>query len=205
VTARSRRPRPRPGPERHPARPSAVESVAAGLAHTAVLCWASTALSAAFHPELLADPYWDGVPWLRTDTLGIVAFAVAAVTLPVAEFLRLRRPAVVPTSDARDARDTRDTPDAPVLRSAVAALARSATWLSTALVGYLSLNAVTHPDTLAVQATHLAPWPTEALLRVLALAVCAVAATAARHTSAPRTRPSPTPQREGVQWAADRT
>jgi len=167
--------------------------VAAGLAHTSALCWASTSLTAAFRPELLADPYWDGLPFLRTDTLGIAAFAVAAVALPVAEFLRLRRPAVALP------------PDGPVIQSAAAALARSATWLATALVGYLSLNAVTHPETLAVRATHLAPWPTEALLRVLALAVCAVAATAARHTSAPRTRPSRTPQREGVQWAADRT
>ena len=170
--------------------------MAAGLAHASALCWASTSLTAAFHPELLADPYWDGLPLVRTDTLGIVAFAVAAVALPVAEFLRLRRPAVALASDARDT---------PVIQSAAAALARSTTWLATAMVCYLSLNAVTHPDTLALQATHLASWPTEGLLRVLALAACAVAATAARHTSAPRTRPSRTPQREGVQWAADRT
>ena len=171
-----------------------LESTAAGLAYTSGLCWASTCLTAAFHPYLLADPFWDGLPSPRTDTLGIVAFTVCAITLPVSEFLRLRRPvAVLPV-------------DAPAIHAAAVALARSATWLATALVGYVSLNAVTHPETLTLQATHLAPWPTEALLRVMALAVCAVAATAHRYLSAPRAQPSPTSQREGaVQWAADRT
>jgi len=188
VTARHRPAR------HHPARPSALESVSAGLAHASLLCWASTCLTAAFHPGLLADPFWDGLPSLRTDTLGIVAFTVAVITLPVAEFLRLRRPAAALP------------PDAPAVQALALALARSGTWLAAAMVAYLSLNAVTHPETLAVRATHLAPWPTEALLRVIALAAFAVAATARRHLSAPRTRPSSTPQREGtVPWAADRT
>ena len=186
--------RPARHPARHPARPSALESVSTGLAYASGLCWASTCLTAAFHPYLLADPFWDGLPSLRTDTLGIVAFAVACVTLPVSEFLRLRRPAAVLPVDA------------PAIRSAAVALARSTSWLAAAMVAYLTLNAVTHPETLALQATHLAPWPTEALLRVMALVACAVAAAVQRHLSAPPTRPSSTPQPEGAaQWAADRT
>jgi hypothetical protein len=178
----------------HPTPASALESVSTGLAYASGLCWASTCLTAAFHPSLLADPFWAGLPFLRTDTLGIVAFAVTSVALPVSEFLRLRRPAAVPPVDA------------PAIWSAALALARSVSWLAAAMVGYLSLNAVTHPETLPVQATHLAPWPTEALLRVIALVAFAVAATAQRRLSAPPTRPSPTPQPEGAApWAADRT
>jgi hypothetical protein len=44
--------------------------------------------------------------------------------------------------------------------------------LSTALVVYLSVNAVTHPATLLIQATHFARWPTEGTLRVIALLLC---------------------------------
>lgn len=45
--------------------------------------------------------------------------------------------------------------------------------MSTGLVAYISVNAVTHPFTLHLQATHFAPWPTEGTLRVIALAACA--------------------------------
>ena len=44
------------------------------------------------------------------------------------------------------------------------------------LVVYLSVNALTHPATLAIEATHFATWPTEGTLRVLALAATALAA-----------------------------
>ena len=55
--------------------------------------------------------------------------------------------------------------------AAVAALVGGA-----GLVIYLSVNAVTHPATLAIQATHFATWPTEGTLRVLALAATVLAA-----------------------------
>jgi hypothetical protein len=69
----------------------AVEAAAAGLAFGSLLEWASTALVGSFRPLDLADPYWSGVPWLRTDTSGFAAFIVAAVCLLTSEYLRLRR------------------------------------------------------------------------------------------------------------------
>ena len=69
----------------------AVEAAGAGLAFGSLLEWASTALVGSFRPLDLADPYWRGVPWLRTDTSGFAAFIVAAVCLLSSEYLRLRR------------------------------------------------------------------------------------------------------------------
>jgi hypothetical protein len=46
--------------------------------------------------------------------------------------------------------------------------------LATGLFAYLSVNAVTHPFTLQIQATHLLTWPTEGTLRVAALLLCVV-------------------------------
>src|ERR1700683_296083 len=86
------------GQEKHtmPDRPSrngwlAVEAAAAGLAFGSLLEWASTALVESFRRLDLADPYWRGIPWLRTDTSGFAAFTVAAVCLLSSEYLRLRR------------------------------------------------------------------------------------------------------------------
>src|ERR1700729_1235254 len=59
----------------------AVEAAAAGLAFGSLLEWASTALVGSFRPQYLADPYWRGVPWLRTDTSGFAAFIVAGICL----------------------------------------------------------------------------------------------------------------------------
>ncbi len=69
----------------------AVEAAAAGLAFGSLLEWASTALVGSFRPQDLADPYWHGVPWLRTDTSGFAAFIVAAICLLSSEYLRLQR------------------------------------------------------------------------------------------------------------------
>src|ERR1700729_4211843 len=69
----------------------AVEAAAAGLAFGSLLEWASTALVGSFRPQYLADPYWRGVPWLRTDTSGFAAFIVAGICLLSSEYLRLRR------------------------------------------------------------------------------------------------------------------
>jgi hypothetical protein len=45
------------------------------------------------------------------------------------------------------------------------AMAKTIAVLATAVVVYLSVNAVTHPATLALHLTHLAPWPAEGKVR----------------------------------------
>jgi hypothetical protein len=147
----------------------AVEAAAAGLAFGALLFWASTCLVASFRPQDLADPYWRGIPGLRTDTSGFAAFIVAAVCLLTSEYLRLRRRWHAAASGAA-------APSATAVPGGVALLAMAASEtvavLATGLFGYLSVNAVTHPATLQIQATHLLPWPTEGTLRVVALLLC---------------------------------
>ena len=148
----------------------AVEAAAAGLAFGGLLEWASTALVGSFRPQDLADPYWRGVPWLRTDTSGFAAFIVAGICLLTSEYLRLRR---------RRAGAADETAPPPVVAPgevALLAMAASETVavLATGLFGYLSVNAVTHHFTLRIQATHLLSWPTEGTLRVVALLLCVV-------------------------------
>ena len=145
-----------------------VEAAAAGLAFGSLLEWASTALVGSFRPLDLADPYWRGVPWLRTDTSGFAAFIVAAVCLLISEYLRLRR--------RRRAASAGAVPP-PLAGEAVLlamAAAETVAVLATGLFGYLSVNAVTHHYTLQIQATHLLSWPTEGTLRVAALSLCIV-------------------------------
>ena len=171
-----------------------VEAAAAGLAFGSLLEWASTALVGSFRPLDLADPYWRGVPWLRTDTSGFAAFIVAAVCLLTSEYLRLRRRrpaasagAVPPTASAGAAPPTAPGAVPPVASAGAApptapggavllamAAAETVAVLATGLFGYLSVNAVTHHFTLQIQATHLLSWPTEGTLRVAALLLCIV-------------------------------
>jgi hypothetical protein len=155
----------------------AVEAAAAGLAFGSLLEWASTALVGSFRPLDLADPYWRGVPWLRTDTSGFAAFIVAAVCLLSSEYLRLRRRrsaasagAVPPAASAGAVPPT--APGGAVLLAMAAA--ETVAVLATGLFGYLSVNTVTHPATQQIQATHLLSWPTEGTLRVAALLLCIV-------------------------------
>jgi hypothetical protein len=138
----------------------------AGVAYGAGLCWASTCLVGSFRPAYLARPYWPAIREVRTDTCGIAAVVVSAICLVGSEYLRLRRRhhGTLPTQ-AADA-------GGQVIWLAALAVAETVAVLSTALVAYLSVNAVTHPATLAVQATHLASWPTEGTLRVMALVAC---------------------------------
>jgi hypothetical protein len=147
----------------------AVEAATAGLAFGSLLEWASTALVGSFRPLDLADPYWRVVPWLRTDTSGFAAFIVAAVCLLSSEYLRLRR--------RRSAASARAVPPPTAPGGAVLlamAAAETVAVLATGLFGYLSVNAVTHPATQQIQATHLLSWPTEGTLRVVALLLCIV-------------------------------
>ena len=146
----------------------AVEAAAAGLAFGSLLEWASTALVGSFRPLDLADPYWRGVPWLRTDTSGFAAFIVAAVCLLSSEYLRLRRRRSAASAGAVP------PPTAPGGVLLAMAAAETVAVLATGLFGYLSVNAVTHPATQQIQATHLLSWPTEGTLRVVALLLCIV-------------------------------
>jgi hypothetical protein len=147
----------------------AVESAAFGIGYTAVLIWSGTALVASFGGGV-ASPYWPAIPQLRTDTTGVIAFAVAIVSLVVSKYLQLRRRSGSPAQ--------RLTRPAGVL--AVQAIAETAAVLGTGLVVYLSLNAVTHPGTLRLQVTHLWPWPSEGTVRVIGLGIC-LAAVATSH------------------------
>jgi hypothetical protein len=144
----------------------AVEAVAVGLAYGGGLCWASTCLVASFRLQLLGNPYWSALPGLRTDTCGALAFVVAAIGLAISEYLRLQR------RQGRVAAWSQRPQAHNGARSAAMAGAETVTALSTGLVAYLSVNAVTHPYTLAVRATHFVSWPTEGTLRVLALFAC---------------------------------
>jgi hypothetical protein len=151
----------------------AVEAAAFGMGYTSVLCWASTCLVATFGGASLASPYWPVLPWLRTDTTGVIAFALAAVSLAVSKYLRLRRTragAIAPPPVSRTAS-----------AHAVQAIAETAAVLATAVVAYLSLNVVTHSVTLRIQLTHLWPWPSEGTVRVIALGICVASVSATRY------------------------
>jgi hypothetical protein len=151
----------------------AVEAAAFGIGYTSVLCWASTCLVATFGGASLASPYWPVLPWLRTDTTGVIAFVLAAVSLAASKYLRLRRTqpgAIAPHPVSR-----------PASAHAVQAIAETAAILATALVSYLSLNVVTHSVTLGLQLTHLWPWPSEGTVRVIALGICVASVSAARY------------------------
>lgn len=166
------------------------ESVAFGLGYAAVLIWGGSALVGSFgYSE--STPYWPAVPGLRTDTAGVLAFAVAIVGLGVSRYLQLRR--------------RNGAPVQPVTRSAgvlaVQAVADTAAVLATGLVVYLSVNAVTHPETLSMQLTHLLPWPSEGTVRVLALVICLAAVATRRYLRATASRPcqpAPVPEKTGA-------
>jgi len=154
----------------------AAEAAAFGIGYTSLLCWASTCLVAIFGGATLASPYWPPLPWLRTDTTGVIAFALAAVSLAASKYLHLRR--------MQPGATTRHPVSRPASVHAVQAIAETAAVLSTGLVTYLSLNVVTHAVTLRLQLTHLWPWPSEGTVRVIALGVCATSVSATRYLRA---------------------
>jgi hypothetical protein len=141
-----------------------LEAAAFGVGYTCLLCWASTCLVAIFGGASLASPYWPVLPWLRTDTTGAITFALAAVSLVISKYLRLRR-----STAGAIARNPVNRPAGMQLAQAVA---ETAAVLATSLVAYLSLNVVTHSVTLRLQLTHLWPWPSEGTARVAALGIC---------------------------------
>ena len=151
----------------------AVEAAAFGIGYASLLCWATTCLVATFGGEPLASPYWPVLPWLRTDTTGVITFAVAAVSLTTSKYLRLRR--------TRAGAIVRHPVSRPASAHAVQAIAETAAVLATAVVIYLSLNVVTHSVTLRLQLTHLWPWPSEGTVRVIALGICVASVSATRY------------------------
>jgi hypothetical protein len=158
---------------------SALEAVAAGLAYGAGLCWISVCLLANFRPGDLGGPYWSGAPHLRSDTCGILAFFAVAVCFGTSEYLRLRRRRDAMASSGRGS--SRKT-----TKPFVLAASETTTILATGLVIYVSVNAVTHPETLDMRATHLATWPTEGTLRVVALLLCVCSVAVLRYLFAER-------------------
>ncbi|TVZ03900.1 hypothetical protein EAS64_15790 [Trebonia kvetii] len=182
----------------------AIESAAFGLGYTAVLIWFGSALVGSFTGNE-AFPYWPALPQLRTDTAGVISFAVAIVTLSVSKFLQLRRRGSAPAQpvDRLAAR--------PAGVHGVQAIAETAAFLSTAMVIYLSFNEITHPYTLRLQLTHLWPWPSEGTVRVIGLGICLVAVATRRYLQAtgstpaqPATTPAPaTPHETALETAAE--
>jgi hypothetical protein len=155
----------------------AIEAAALGLGYASVLCWASTCLVASFGGVPLASPYWPDLPWLRTDTTGIVAFALAAAGLVVSKYLRLRR--------LRHGPAPRQVPEHSAGVHAGQAIAETAAILTTALVAYLSVNVVTtHGGTLRLHVTHVLSWPSEGTVRVMALVICALSVAVTRYLRA---------------------
>jgi hypothetical protein len=150
------------------------EAAAAGSAYGALLCWLSTCAVASFRGGYLARPYWADIPALRTDTCGALAFVVAAVGLTVSEYLRLQR-RHTGKAFSKLARSPRRT------ELGARAVSETVAVLSTGLVAYISVNAVTHPVTLGIHATHFAPWPSEGTLRVLALLGCVASVATLRY------------------------
>jgi hypothetical protein len=151
----------------------AIEAAAYGLAYASVLCWASTCLVAIFGGAPLASPYWPDIPRLRTDTTGIIAFALAAVCLAVAKYLRLQRLSA--------GWQERQLPERAAGVLAARSVAETAALLATGLVAYLSFNVVTHSYTLRVHVIHLLSWPSEGTVRVVALIICALSVAVTRY------------------------
>jgi hypothetical protein len=147
-----------------------LEGAATGLAFASGLGALSVFAVASFRPQELPSPYWSRISALRTDTFGFVCFVVASLALMQSEYLRLTRTA---------RRDSAPQDSRPLDRI-TAAGARALVVAATALVVYLSLNAVTHPQSLNLHATHFLSWPTEGTLRVVALIAVAVAVAVAR-------------------------
>lgn len=153
-----------------------VEGALTGLATGSALVVAGALAAGSVRPSELPAPYWVRLGWLRTDTLGVICFFVATLAFTASESLRLSRAATRPTSAPADA----PTGQTQVLTLAAA---RALTAAAALLVVYVSVNAVTHPRSLDLPATHLGSWPTESTLRVAACAVVTVAAGIARTKS----------------------
>ena len=161
----------------------------AGVGYAAALCWASVCLLASFRPDSLSSPYWSGIPFLRSDTSGIAGLVLAALCLCGSEYLRWRRHAAAECQPGGERPASRWPGGAgrrapglsgrgPLL---LLSAAETSVLLCSGLVVYLSVNMVTHPATLRLQATHLLSWPAEGTLRVVALLLAAASVAVLRY------------------------
>ena len=164
-----------------------LEAATGGLAGAAGLCWVGVCLLASFRPRELSAPYWRGLPGLRSDTCGVLAFFVLAVCLCTSEYLRLRRRRDGLAAGHQVAGGHQVAAGATAKPLALA-VSETVALLAAGLTVYLSVNAVTHPVTLDVRATHLTDWPTEGTLRVAALLLCACSVTVLRYLLAQTSR-----------------
>jgi hypothetical protein len=165
---------------RWPGRWLALEAALAGAGYAAALCWASVCLLASFRPDSLSNPYWNGIPQLRSDTSGIAGFVLAALGLCGSEYLRWRRRAAAAAlpGGAAGRRPPSLSGRSPLL---LLSASETVALLCSGLVAYLSVNEVTHPATLRLQATHLLSWPAEGTLRVVALLLAAASVAVLRY------------------------
>jgi hypothetical protein len=172
-----------------------IESAALGVGYAATLVWIGSAFVGSFGDFDDAYPYWPAISHLRTDTAGFVGFALAVVTLVPSRYLQLRRRAAVRAGRRPAPGAAERSPGVQLLQ----AVADVALVLATLVVLYLSVNAAMHPWTLPVQLSHLAPWPSEGTVRVIALAVCLLALAVRRYlraTEGPAARPAvPLPEK----------
>jgi hypothetical protein len=148
------------------------EGAATGLAAGCALVALSAFAVGSFRPTGLSSPYWVRLSGLRTDTLGVICFFGATVAYAVSESFRWSRNRARPSPHA--------APSNGGIRAIVLGAARAVTAAGAVLVTYLSINAATHPWSLALPATHLASWPTESTLRVASILAVTVAAGLAR-------------------------
>jgi hypothetical protein len=148
-----------------------LEGTTTGVGVACALVVVGALAMASFEPNELARPYWVRIGWLRTDTFGALCFFVAVVAFVTSEYLRLARRAGDPAEG---------TDPAEVGTVVTLAVARTLVVAATTLVVYLSVNAITHPRTLALPATHLLSWPSEGTTRMAALVVVAIAVSVAR-------------------------
>ena len=140
-----------------------IEGGVSGLAYSSGLVAFSVFLVGSFRPQELHQPYVGHLEWLRTDTLGIVSFLVATIGLATCGFLRLTYAVTLRSATAGHVQGN--------IRALITAVARSLVVAGTTLVVYISVNAVTHPVTLGIHATHLLSWPTEGSLRAFSLII----------------------------------
>ena len=157
-----------------------IEGAVSGLAYSSGLVALSVFLVGSFRPQELPQPYVGHIAWLRTDTLGIVSFFLATIGLAGSSFLRRIFEVNCRSATAGSAPGT--------IRLLTAVVARTLVVAGTTLVIYISINAVTHPITLGMQATHLLSWPTEGLLRVISIVVVAFAVAVDRFLRDPEIR-----------------
>jgi hypothetical protein len=144
-----------------------IEGAVSGLAYSSGLVALSAFLVGSFRPRDLSHPYVGQLAWLRTDSFGIVCFFVATIGFAISGYLR--------RSDAVTRRSSPAGRAPGTISLLISVVARSLAAAGTALVVYISINAVTHPFTLGRPATHLLSWPTEGALRAVSLVVVAFA------------------------------